>query len=223
MGGNAFADSAPTISVQSESEYREFVEKTELPEDFVYYRDEWSVLGTFAGITSYSNNYESYWYYLTGKNNLEFMLRIRSKVSQLSDVEVLPESNLRFNSNEKAFWVYCQVGKLQYYYGDGTLSYIRWFEQSKNGIMEFIFSFDHFDEYPQTEGDLCSSLLSLETAENAGEQLISIVRGEKNAFVSFPWLWVGIGGGAAVVIGGALAAALIVRKKRRKTSAAPCG
>ena len=29
MGGNAFADSEPTISVQSESEYREFVEKTE--------------------------------------------------------------------------------------------------------------------------------------------------------------------------------------------------
>ena len=115
VGNRTLADTKPSVLIKDEAEYWEFVENTELPEDFVYYSDDWSVLGTFAGITSYSSGYLSYWYYLTGKNSIEIRFVVHNRISQLSTIEVPSESNLLFNSDETATWVYCQVGKIQYY------------------------------------------------------------------------------------------------------------
>jgi len=60
-------------------------------------------------------------------------------------------------------------------------------------------------------------------SENSSIGSATIVPTDLEEPVSFPWLWVGIGGGAVVVICGAVVTAVILRKKRRKAADAECG
>ena len=190
-----------------EEDYEGFIESEELKEDFPFYKDSWSILGEFSKFYIESAR-DTYWYYFVdaygNRNKLIITIKDKNRRPFVFDddrINTSPENDLRKNSKKHSA---CKVGNFIYTYGyNSELSLIAWEDDLYWYYLEPIGL--------SQDGGFVSSLLSLETAEEAGEQLIAAISVGRGAM----WLWIALPVGAVVFAGGAAFA--LLRKKRKSS------
>ena len=146
-----------TIAIESYKDYLKFIDKNEMPEDFIYYESlkEYGKFDSFV----YSESYNEYIYSFVDSEGFETFLKIEpiEAYNYDSKGDVLND----FNANDLRTIGYKESAKIlkngyEYQYFSGELLEIQWeidgkrFELSANG---------EFDNYPVTTDTAVGKLL----------------------------------------------------------------
>ena len=193
------------IPIYGDYDYEEYINRDDLPESFPYYQEEWSELGVcykFLASTIRSEGVFKYCFMDEFGNQCTLTIACNGKLDVSGSEYVAPEEDLRRNSMVRSL---CTVGGLKYIYdGYGDLSFISWEDD--------LYRYDLNPGESELNEGFVGDLLSLETAEEAGERLISIFNGDLRIQNTVRTAIL-VGGGIAVV--GSLAAVLLLRKKKK--------
>lgn len=171
--------------LESADKYNEYIKKTEIPQDFLYY-EQIKSLGRFNGISflcPYSQlNYNSYSYSITDENNYIYNFYVDNGIIKTKDCcKIAKKINTLSNdlrTCEETGVCYAEIGKAEYTYIFGKLSSISWINGNKtmavvrNGELGSEFPEAMFSDYPiNSKETVLSKLLSKDTAADMIEKL----------------------------------------------------
>lgn len=156
----------PLLSLWTENEYTEFLDSTDLPDDFVSYAKIESI-GDFSALVflsdAYRGDYSSYMYSLVDSEGFEMSLYVdhgeRNLITQ-SPISNVNKTNMREQlDTSKGVYVFDNIKYS--YLTEGLLS-ISWQDQDITYCLSSVNQL--FSKYPLTEATFVGKMLNTETA-----------------------------------------------------------
>ena len=164
-----------TVAFNDYSSYKEFIDSTELPSNFVYYEDV-DFLGEFLSLVFLTfaqyGDYSEVMYSLTDSTNVRFALYVEEKPFTYSEevtskkIDTVNATDMREISSEE-HGIYTHEG-IEYLYKYGKILSVRW----KSGGRAFTLS--SIDEFVECEDISKSNIAAVFNLETASEFIASI-------------------------------------------------
>ena len=164
-----------TVAFGDYSAYKEFIDSTELPSNFVYYEDV-DFLGEFLSLVFLTfaqyGDYSEVMYSFTDSTNILFTLYVEEKTFTYSElvtstkIDAVNATDMREISSEE-HGIYTHEG-IEYLYKYGKILSIRW----KSGGRAFTLS--SIDEFVECEDISKSNIAAVFNLETASEFIASI-------------------------------------------------